>query len=295
MLGRLEMSTEEALKAYDSFASEIFSKRRRSWVEKYKAKTLEQTIKHLVRNQDKGSLLRDARPREAKGRAFVCTMPEQRHRETVCLRTYDIAGDRYPNVLIYQAARATTAATTYFRPMPIRDDEGREEKFVDAALGMNNPISKCLEEAAELYGKQRTLGCLVSLGTGSRHVEMHPHGGKLIRQLKFLGSTIKLMKEIGTDSEKDHERMRVKFADFEDTYFRLNVDGGAQGIELSDWKMIGELKKRTKLYLQSPEVRKSIEGLADVLLQKRPSQGLTLAHGGKRPCTFLTIDDGITD
>lgn len=281
MLGRLEMSTEEALKAYDSFASEIFSKRRNSLVEKYNAKTLEQTVQRLVRDQDKGSLLRDARPRDAKGRAFVCAMPEQRHRETVRLRTYDIAGDRYPNVLIYEAARATTAATTYFRPMSIRDDEGREEAFVDAALGTNNPISLCLEEAAELYGKQRTLGCLVSLGTGSRHVEMQPHGGRLIRKFRFLWSTIKLIKEIGTDSEKDHERMRIKFADFEDTYFRLNVDGGAQGIELSDWKKIGELKERTRLYLQNPEVRKSIEDLADVLLQKRPNQGLTLAHGGK--------------
>lgn len=275
------MTTEDALRAYDNFASDIFSKKRRSLVEKYSAKTLEETIQRLVRDQKQGSLMRDGRPMDAKGRAFVCTMPEQRHRETVKLRTYDISGDKYPNCLIYEAARATTAATTYFRPMAIKNEDGREEKFVDAALGTNNPISILLEEAAELFGKQRTLGCVVSLGTGSRQVEMAPAGGdRLIEKTKFLVSAIKVMKEIGTDSEKDHERMKVKFGEFEDTYFRLNVDGGAQGIELSDWKKIGELKERTRTYLQKPEIKKYIEALADVLLHNR-SQGLTLAHGGK--------------
>lgn len=289
MLGRLEMSTDEALKAYDSFASKIFSKRRRSLVEKYKAKTLETTIQRLVRDQDKGTGMRVSRQNNAKGHAFVCSMPELRHRETVRLRTYETAGDRYPDVLIYEAARATTAATTFFRPMLIRDQEGREEKFVDAALGMNNPISVCLEEAADLFGKHRTLGCVVSLGTGSRRVEMQPHGGeRLVEKMKYLFSAIKLMKEIGTDSERDHERTKAKFAEFENTYFRFNVDGGAEGIELSDWRKIGELKKKTRVYLQRPEVRTKLDELADVLLHKR-SQGLILAHGGNPPSIPIPI------
>nr|AET07143.1 vegetative incompatibility protein 2 [Cryphonectria parasitica] len=275
MLGRLEMSTEEAIAAYDGFASDIFSKRRPSLVEKYKAKQLEATVQRLVRDQGKGILMRDGRPRNSKGRAFVCTMPEQKHRQTVRLRAYEAAGDKYPNVLIYEAARATTAATTYFRPMSIRDEDGREERFVDAALGMNNPISICLEEAAELFGPQRMLGCIVSLGTGSRQVEMRPYGSGSIR---YLWRTIKVVKEIGTDSEKDHEKIRAHFADYDNTYFRFNVDGGAQGIELSDWQKIGELKERTRAYLQTPDVKKSIDDLADVLVHHR-THGLTLNQG----------------
>ncbi|KAJ0121219.1 hypothetical protein J7T55_008382 [Diaporthe amygdali] len=278
MLGRLEMGTQEALEAYDNFASAIFSKRRLSITEKYKAKALEKTVKKLVREQGKGSVMRNRRPTQEKGHAFVCTMPAQRHKETVCLRTYDVAGDKYPNCLIYEAARATTAATTYFKPMAIKDEEGKEEKFVDAALGTNNPISILWDEAVSLFGKKRRLGCVVSLGTGSRKVEMAPGGEKLIEKAKFLISAIKVMKEIGTDSEKDHERWQTKFEEFDNTYFRLNVDGGAQGIELSDWEKIGELKARTREYLQNSKVKKSIDDLAEVLLGNKNS-GLNLAHG----------------
>ncbi|KKY38358.1 putative vegetative incompatibility protein 2 [Diaporthe ampelina] len=253
MLGRLGMGTQEALKAYDSFASEIFSNRRMSLTEKYKARALEETVQKLVRAQEKGSMMRNRRPGQEKGHAFVCTMPAQRHKEMVCLRTYDVEGDKYPNCLIYEAARATTAATTYFKPMTIKDEEGQEEKFVDAALGTNNPISILWDEAVNLFGKKRRLGCVVSLGTGSRKVEMAPGGEKLKEKARFLISAVKVMKEIGTDSEKDHQRWQAKFEEFESTYFRLNVDGGAQGIELSDWQKIGQLKARTRDYLQNPE------------------------------------------
>lgn len=280
MLGRLAMGTQEALAAYDTFASEIFSKRRMSLTEKYKAKALEATVKRLVREQGKGSVMRNRRPAQEKGHAFVCTMPSQRHKETVCFRTYDVEGDKYSNCLIYEAARATTAATTYFKPMAIKDDEGKEEKFVDAALGTNNPISILWDEAVNLFGRKRRLGCVVSLGTGSRKVEMAPGGEKFVEKAKFLISAIKVMKEIGTDSEKDHERWQSKFKEFDSTYFRLNVDGGAQGIELSDWEKIGQLKARTRDYLQNPEVKRMINHLAEVLLGNKNS-GLNLAHGGK--------------
>ena len=46
MLGRLEMSTEQALDAYDAFASEIFSKKNKNRfnpTEKYRAKALEKS------------------------------------------------------------------------------------------------------------------------------------------------------------------------------------------------------------------------------------------------------------
>lgn len=280
MLGRLGMGTKEALAAYDSFASDIFSKRRMSLTEKYKAKALEDTVQKLVRAQEKGSVMRNQRPGQQKGHAFVCTMPAQRHKEMVCLRTYEVAGDKYPNCLIYEAARATTAATTYFKPMAIKNEEGKEEKFVDAALGTNNPISILWDEAINLFGKKRRLGCVVSLGTGSRKVEMAPGGEKLKEKVKFLFSAIKVMKEIGTDSERDHLRWQAKFAEFEHTYFRLNVDGGAQGIELSDWQKIEQLKARTRDYLQDSGVKKMIDDLAEVLLGNKNS-GLNLGHGGE--------------
>ena len=66
--------------------------------------------------------------------------------------------------LIQEAARATSAAPTYFPPLNL----GSGYTFKDSgAFGFNNPAALVLKEAEqipEFYG--RTIGCVVSLGTG---------------------------------------------------------------------------------------------------------------------------------
>lgn len=228
MLGRLEMSTEQALDAYDAFASEIFSKKNKNRfnpTEKYRAKALEESVQRLVQDHGKGALLRDSRPHYAKGRAFICTMPLQDRNTTVRLRTYDVNHDKYSNCLIYEAARATTAASMYFRPMTLKDDQGKEGKFADAALGRNNPITLLPEEAISLYGTRRRLGCVVSLGTGSRKAELVQAGKGIMEKGKQIMSVLKVMKEISTDTQRDHENMVNMFKDFPGVYFRFDVDG----------------------------------------------------------------------
>jgi hypothetical protein len=66
--------------------------------------------------------------------------------------------------LIREAARATSAAPTYFPPL----DVGGGYKFVDAgAFGFNNPTSLVLREAEQIPEfRGRRIGCIVSLGTG---------------------------------------------------------------------------------------------------------------------------------
>ncbi|KAF3762534.1 hypothetical protein M406DRAFT_352811 [Cryphonectria parasitica EP155] len=278
MLGRLEMSTEEALSAYDKFAQEIFSKKNRNMLnpaEKYGAVALEQTVQKLVHDCQKGPSMRDCRPYTAKGRAFVCTMPQHDRNATVRLRTYDVEGDKFSKCQIYQAARATTAASTFFKPMPIQNDQGVVTNFVDAALGRNNPVGILLEEAGSLFGTRRRLGCVVSLGTGSRKTELAKGKSKA----KQLVSLLSVLKEISTDTQRDHERMLSMLKDFPDTYFRLNVDGGAEKISLDDWGKIGLLKERTRKYLQDKAVADCIDKLAKALL-RGTSHGLTLAHLG---------------
>ncbi|ROW01599.1 hypothetical protein VSDG_02235 [Cytospora chrysosperma] len=282
MLGRLEMSTEEALEAYDSFASKIFSKANKNkfnLTERYGAVALEQTVQQLVEDQSKGRpLMRDSRPNHAKGRAFVCTMPLQDRNTTVRLRTYDVEGDRFPKCKVYEAARATTAASTYFKPMILKDNQGMEQEFVDAALGRNNPINVLPEEAISLFGTQRRLGCVVSLGTGSRKAELVQ--ARAVREMgKQIVSLLKVMKEFTTDTRRDHEQMEMKFNNFPGVYFRFDVEGGAEGISLDEWKKIGKLKERTRLYLQSAKVSAHIDELAETLLHGN-QHGLSLAHFG---------------
>lgn len=80
-----------------------------------------------------------------------------------------------PNVelSIWQVARATTAAPTFFSPIEI---EGA--KFTDGALLSNNPTLEVLKEAALFRDRGNTaFCCILSIGTGVAPTESQRHSG----------------------------------------------------------------------------------------------------------------------
>lgn len=281
------MSTLDALKAYDQFAGRIFSEKNRKknpgqrWTQMYKATELRNTIQQLVAEQIDEELMRDSRKLEERGRSFVCSKPVGEHRRTVRFRSYDIDNDLYKHLKIWEAARATTAAPMYFKPMTITNDVAETEDFVDGAIGCNNPTEILLEEADLLYGKQRKLGCVVSLGTGTKVQELAGTSNGIHAKASWIKSLGMVMKEITVDCEETHDRAKKKFESFSGAYFRFNVAGGAQGIKLEDWGMMEELKQKTRNYLLEDEAKAMVDDLANVLLQKGPNHGLTIGHIGK--------------
>lgn len=61
---------------------------------------------------------------------------------------------------IWEAARATSAAPTFFQPITING-----VKYGDGGTGWNNPTAEALAEAYHIW-PSRLIGCLLSLGTG---------------------------------------------------------------------------------------------------------------------------------
>ena len=61
---------------------------------------------------------------------------------------------------VYQAARATSSAPTYYEPEEINGN-----RYVDGGISANNPVLVALAEAATLW-PSRPVECVVSLGTG---------------------------------------------------------------------------------------------------------------------------------
>jgi hypothetical protein len=99
---------------------------------------------------------------------FVCATSKETS-ETVCLTSYQSplgSSDLLNSVKIWEACRATSAASSFFDPITIgRYDEG----FVDGATGANNPVWEVWNQAQLLFGPQPLEGkikCLVSIGTG---------------------------------------------------------------------------------------------------------------------------------
>ncbi|KAJ5781808.1 uncharacterized protein N7518_010291 [Penicillium psychrosexuale] len=75
---------------------------------------------------------------------FVCSITHET-REIVHLRSYSIRNKPGIPATISQAAYATSAATTFFKPVSI---EAR--KFADDALRANNPMDEVEDEASDI-------------------------------------------------------------------------------------------------------------------------------------------------
>jgi len=180
--------------------------------------------------------------------SFVCAMNAHNMNANIptLFRTYE-SGETHSACKIWEAARATSAAPTFFKRIEI----GRAQPFIDGGVGRNNPSWVVLDEANTLFGA-RSIGCLVSIGTGQiETVGIRKPG--FFQQI-IPTDVIDALKAITTDCEDTHERMLRLFAQLPMTYFRLNVEQGMQGIKLSEWERLGKLEAHTSQYLRRKEV-----------------------------------------
>src|SRR6266852_6476238 len=183
----------------------------------------------------------------------------------VLFRTYQRRGTmvRTPrDCKIWEAARATSAAPTFFKRIEI----GREQPFIDGGLGRNNPSQVVLNEAKALFGA-RLIGCLVSIGTGQPEVIGIKKPG-LFQQF-IPTDVIDALKEIATDCNDTHQTMLGLFDNLPNTYFRLNVEQGMQGIELSEWEKLSNVEAHTAQYMGKREVGEKLALLANAIAVPR--------------------------
>ena len=164
----------------------------------------------------------------------------------VLFRTYP-SRETHSGCKIWEAARATSAAPTFFKHIEI----GRGQPFIDGGLGRNNPSRVVLDEANALF-RTRPIGCLVSIGTGQAEIINVKKPGFL--QQVVPTDVIEALKAISNDCEATHEDMRRLFANLSNTYFRLNVEQGMQGIGFSEWEKLAKVEAHTAQYMKRKEV-----------------------------------------
>ncbi|WKT53739.1 Patatin-like phospholipase domain [Fusarium oxysporum f. sp. vasinfectum] len=236
MLGRLRMDVQECIDKYIELSSSAFTPKRSKvnflskindkWEVngKYRADVLVNEMRQIVQDSldDKDPEAKLFDPNAAcKGRD--CT--------------------------IWQAARATSAAATFFDPIQI----GRQT-FVDGATGMNNPVEQVVEEANSIWPdaiQKGRIQCLVSIGTG-------------IPDLKNFGDNLKqvaeTLKSISIETEKTEERFynNHQLFGFGARYFRFSVDKGLADVQLDDSRKLDEIEASTEYYLRGPRVKQLI-------------------------------------
>ncbi|RAK77675.1 FabD/lysophospholipase-like protein [Aspergillus fijiensis CBS 313.89] len=261
MLGRLGMSTDECIKAYKKVAQQSFTPKRTSILPAsprgaFSAKALESAIKRIVREYCTDA---DCITRRSDDPATIETCPhsdmvfrDHTCKKTVVLastkdnvdapptlfRTYD-SSTAFETASLWQVARATSAATTFFKSIKV----GRDRiEFVDAGFGYNNPCEILTREAQQVYPERRTMRIL-SIGTGL---------GDVVTIQDKRSSIITALKKMVTSSKEVAARMHHRYGNSGE-YYRFNVEHGLQDITLSDWEETSKISAHTGNYLTENE------------------------------------------
>ncbi|KAF5630109.1 calcium-independent phospholipase A2 [Fusarium sp. NRRL 52700] len=284
MLGRLQMDVDECISAYNDLIKVVFNEKARVHQSKFSLRgqtqarfdsgglkaAIEKTVKD--RGLTSTDSMVDSREPDCKVSlrqliklaSFVCATSKLD--AAVCrFRSYK-SHKSSVSATICQAARATSAATTFFNPVSI---EGM--KFVDGALGANNPVDQVEEEATEIWcpgtgNLQPLVKCFISIGTGRL-----PAYNIDDRVDKFIGALAKMATDAEKVAEASTKRWRQHFE--QGRYFRFNVEHGLQTVGMKEYRKKREIQAATDKYLdsqvQSFWVQRCVENLA---LKKRSTR-----------------------
>ncbi|KAG5810247.1 hypothetical protein H9Q71_005604 [Fusarium xylarioides] len=267
MLGRLQMTVEDCIDKYLEISKAAFQPRRSNvnlfarardgWNirGRFDTAALQKEIIGLI----------DSRPGESGPeslmlkedlacRSFAVLIGKAAPDTAVLLRTYPSLRDTGLRPKIWEAARATSAASSFFDPIQI----GKfGQWFTDGATGFNNPVNQVFEEALGIWaGAKDNIQCIVSIGTGEPGVK--PFGD----DLKGLALTLL---SVATQTEETSKRFAKSHAHI--THIRLNVVHGLQGIGLQEYNEIATINSVTDRYLDDTdgEGNRKISQFADLI------------------------------
>jgi predicted acylesterase/phospholipase RssA len=274
MLGRLGMSIDECIEAYEKLCPTVFARRRslKSMGRllgqvngRFDHRELEQRVKDMIREKgfEESDLLKTV---SDKCRVFVCAGDTSNaNGDTVIFASYNSERqdpELHDTVRIWEAVRATSAAPSFFDPIQING-----ATFNDGATRANNPVNEIWREAYGLWGPGRTgrfedqLQCLVSVGTGVP--DARAFGANIID----IGKTLV---KLATDSEQTARVFRVHHQDLfdEGRCFRFSVLSGLGAIGLEESDKLSEIKVATRNYCMSDQVQNDIKKCSSNLRQR---------------------------
>ncbi|KAL1888328.1 hypothetical protein Cpir12675_006217 [Ceratocystis pirilliformis] len=312
MLGRLGMTVDQCIRTYRELAETAFTPKRSrifpvSPSGAFSAKKLEGAIKRAIREN---CMMQSCVEHRQMGKPTTnfCKHEDQRLHEKSCTKTVVLAitkanvetlptlfttyddSTSFSGSKIWEVARATSAAITFFKSIKV----GRDEvEFIDAGFGHNNPCEALIEETKKEYpGREMTI---LSIGTGL---------GDVIEIKDKRISIIKALASMATTSKAAALRLQNKYSGI-GGYYRFNVENGLKDITLSDWKQASKISSHTRNYLAENReaVEKYINTIAgrgnvtqdETVLAEMPDSGKALGpasqcfHKPENPRSFAEL------
>jgi predicted acylesterase/phospholipase RssA len=152
----------------------------------------------------------------------------------------------YEECKVWEACRATSAATTFFDPITI----GKYgQTFIDGGILYNNPIPQVYREAEHIWPGREKL--VLTIGTGCAP------GKQFKGNLKTI---VERMKDIVTQTERTANDFYQDHDDLvsNDLLWRFNVAHGLADIGLEEYKEKSAMADATQTYLDNGEIAKKM-------------------------------------
>ncbi|KAG9245803.1 acyl transferase/acyl hydrolase/lysophospholipase [Calycina marina] len=254
MLGRLRMSLDECKTAYTELSGMAFTKRnilervsgKPSLGAKFKSKSLDNAILGILEAKKDflGASSSDALMKDEQKDCYVFVVS---HLENISgtlaiLRSYRNLTHpvkQFHTMKLWQACRATSAATTFFDPVDVNGS-----RYSDGALIYNNPVQLVHNEAGEMFPGEPTL--IISLGTGiAAYKEFSPNVLNIGVQLA----------EIATQTDRDADaffRQDGGKMHHLQRYFRFDIPGIGD-ISLDEADQLDMIKHASEKYMEIGE------------------------------------------
>ncbi|KAH7338410.1 acyl transferase/acyl hydrolase/lysophospholipase [Rhizoctonia solani] len=260
MLGRLRMSVDEVLDMYLTLSKQVFHTGRVStaahacatmfmdgvpsmYDEIRLEKIVKQTIAKRIKDQDTEALLEDLSPNSC--RTAVVTARSADATRPILMRSYAVPHDADPERFkIWEAARATSAAPLYFRPMKAGV---YKVPYLDGCVsGHCNPTWLAMQEVKHLW-PDRKIGLFMSLGTGSptRVALQAPVRRFILGFVHLSANTVQI-------HEMAWREFKRKYA--VSPYVRLSVDHEISKVRLDDPSMLDNITAASLTYSRSHEL-----------------------------------------
>ncbi|KAI3556897.1 ankyrin repeat protein [Colletotrichum abscissum] len=282
MLGCLRMTVDECEEAYIRLAKTIFKPKRWKYnafsrgvdffsaSERYDSSKLESVVKEIIKartGSDKTPLSNFTE--DGFGKVFVTTVQTDDN-ELLLLRSYETRQeiDKHSKQFqLWEALRATSAATTYFKEYR-RGNAG----YLDGALKSNNPIFQVRQEARDQWPDREAF--LISIGTGTK--PSVPLRGNLIHLARTLTKLV-------TETEETWNRFRGSHKEMlkDSLLFRYSVPE-LGGVDLGNHKLMGMVRTNTERHLREAATEKYVTACAKKMMEIESGEFVTLRMGKSR-------------
>lgn len=188
------------------------------------------------------------------------------------LRTYESRDSEDLSCNICEAARATSAAPSFFPAIRVGP---LQRIFIDAGLGYNNPARVLLDEAERIWGSQLDPQNLTIISIGTGHPLNSPLKPPGLLPI-FFGryDVIKTLKAIYTECETTAESAKRDCIRAGYTYLRFNVRDGLETIGLQEWNKQDEILASTDNYLHLNDVNRKIDASVERLKTQNPDEDI---------------------